>query len=234
MQLGHLYSIGVGPGDVELLTLKALRILKEVPVIFVPKRDDKQESYAYNIVRELIDTRRQEVINLIFPMMKDEAKLRVYWQDAAATIWQRLAQGKDCAFITEGDPLFYGTFSYIHRIFQQHYPRVNTEIIPGISSVNAAAARAQTPLAQGDDRVAILASTPDNERLKQIICNFDTIVLMKVHNIPRVVTILEQLNLVDNFIYVQRCTAPAEEIIRDVRKLKENKSDYLSLVIIRK
>jgi len=234
MQLGHLYGIGVGPGDVELLTLKAFRILKEVPVIFAPKPDDKQESFAYNIVRELIDIRRQEVINLIFPMIKDETKLRVYWQDAAATIWQQLAQGKDCAFITEGDPLFYGTFSYIHHIFQQRYPQVNIEVIPGISSVNAAAARAQTPLAQGDDYVAILASTPDDERLKQILHNFDTIVLMKVHSIPRVITILEQLDLVDNFTYVQRCTTPAEEIIRDARKLRENKSDYLSLLMIRK
>src|SRR5262245_20573306 len=103
------YGVGVGPGDPELLTLKAQRILQAVPVVAVPKGSGKR-SYAYSVVQAFLDETRQEVLELTFSMSKEEEVQRPYWQAAMEEIEKRLAQRKDVAFLTEGDPFFYSTF----------------------------------------------------------------------------------------------------------------------------
>ena len=156
MALGRFYGIGVGPGDPELLTIKAQMILSKVPVVFIPQTSLNEASFAYSIVREFLDSRRQKVAPLIFPMTKDETKLKDAWIQAVNHIWQIIKEGKDCALITEGDPFLYSTFIYIYELFRERYPEVSVEIIPGISSVFAAASRAGMPLALGEDSLAVL------------------------------------------------------------------------------
>jgi precorrin-2/cobalt-factor-2 C20-methyltransferase len=233
--LGRLYGIGVGPGDPELLTLRAHRILSQVPVIFVPQKDGKSRSYASQIIAGLVKEPQQKIIELVFPMRRNAEELASYWDKAVQNIWRHLSRGKDCAFITEGDPLLYGTFIHVFEVLHRSHPETNIEVIPGVSSVSAAAARALLPLASGDERVAILSAVYEDEDIRETLENFDTIVFLKISNaFERVFNILEELCLTDKCICVSRCTTTDEEIIRDVKKLKGKKLDYFSLLIVRR
>ncbi len=233
--IGRFYGIGVGPGDPELITLKAARILSQVAVIFTPQKDEQSPSYARRIIADIVKEPEPRVIELVFPMRKNDAGLIEYWQRAADTIWQYLGNGDDCAFITEGDPLLYGTFIYVFDILRKDHPELNVEVIPGISSINAAAARALVPLVSGSERLAILPATYGDEAITEALQNFDTVVLLKINTVfDRLLGILEKLSLVDRCVYVRRCTTEDEEIIRDIRQLKGQKLDYLSLLIVRR
>ena len=105
VNLGRLYGVGVGPGDPELLTLKAKRILSQVQVVFIPQTGLAETSFAYSIIKDFLDGKRQKVAPLIFPMTKEEAKLKDAWASASNQIWQVIKEGNDCAFITQGDTL---------------------------------------------------------------------------------------------------------------------------------
>jgi len=232
---GCLYGVGVGPGDPELLTLKAVRVLQQAPVVIAPRKTSRDQSYAYSIVSHLVDEDRQEVLPLVFPMKKDLGILRAYWKEACDAIFQRLASGKDCAFLTEGDPLLFGTFIYIFDMLKELNPGVKIEIVPGISSINASAACTQTPLASGDDRLAVLPATYEGAKLRATLLDFDTVVLLKVHSVfDQVLDILEELDLARTSVYIKRVSSPSEEIVRDISKLRGQKLDYLSLLIVRR
>ena len=141
---GCLYGVGVGPGDPELVTLKAQRILEAVPIICAPHADTSRDSFALTIARQYIDTDRQELLRFGFPTDDAEAASRV-WETAAESLAERLKGGQDVAFITEGDPMLFSTFSYILESIRINHPDMAVEIIPGVSSVMAAAARASVP-----------------------------------------------------------------------------------------
>jgi len=231
---GRLYGVGVGPGDPELVTLKAKRILSRVPVIFVPLKDRESRSYAKSIIADLISN-EQKVIELVFPMLRDKKELAAYWQAAADTIWGYLKNGEDGAFVNLGDPLLYGTFIHIWETVKKNHPQVEVEVIPGISSVNAAAARAVFPLASDDERIAIISGNREDKIIRETIKNFDTVVFMKMNSVfDRLLAILEELKLTKKCVYVRRGTTQEEEIIYDVSQLKGKKVDYFSLLILRK
>ena len=232
-KIGCLYGVGVGPGDPELITLKARRILSQVSVIFVPQKDTGHKSYAGSIISGLLGNPAQQVVELVFPMQQNA--LEPYWERAADEIWQRLAQGEDCAFVTEGDPFLYGTFVYILSIFQEHHPEVDIKVIPGISSINAAAASAVLPLSSGRERIAIIPATYQDKALRETLESFDTVVLLKVNTaFDRILDVLEEMKLVDRCTYIRRCTTKDEKIVKDIRKLKGRDLDYLSLLIVRR
>ena len=231
---GRLYGVGVGPGDPELLTLKAARVLRQVPVVCVPRSETSQESYALEIVRDVLDEEKQEILRISFPTDDEEGAATV-WRDAADSIAVHLAQGKDVAFITEGDPMLYSTFSYVLDSICTRYPDVPVEIIPGVSSVMAAAASAGIPLVTHGQRLAILPAVYGIDDLSEAISNFDTIVLMKVNRtLLQALANLEQLGLAGKGIYVRRATTAREEIVSDLARLTEEDLDYFSLLIIKR
>ena len=231
---GCFYGVGVGPGDPELLTLKALRVLQEVPLICTPRSETSQDSYALDIVRDYLDEQRQEIIRIPFPI-DDEAGAAAVWRSAADTIGDHLAQGKDVAFITEGDPMLYSTFSYVLDSITSGYPEVTVEIIPGVSSVMAAAASAGVPLVTHGQRLVILPAVYGIDDLSEAIANYDTIVLMKVNRtLLQALANLEQLGLAGKGIYVRRASTAREEVVRDLTTLSEEDLDYFSLLIIKR
>ncbi len=232
-QLGTLYGVGVGPGDPELVTLKALKLLRRVPVICVPKRGISADSYALGIVGHLLDRDRQEVLELVFPMTKDRARLEAAWKEAARQVSVRLVRGLDCAFITEGDPTVYSTFMHLMGTVRQSLPHVVVEVVPGVSSVTAVAARVGWSLAEGDERIAIIPATYEDQLLRESLERFDTVVLMKVNSAwDRLAPLLEELDLLDRAVYVARASSPQEEVVWDVRSLAGRKLDYLSIVLV--
>jgi len=233
-RIGCLYGVGVGPGDPELLTLKAFKILTRVPVVFVPKKARESRSLARSIINHLMPESEQEVVELVFPMLRDKEQLREHWQQAADIIWQYLSVGNDCAFINVGDPLLYGTFIHVIELLRKGHEEVPVEVVPGISSINAASSRGMVPLAIDDENVAIISSTTDYDFIREVLERFSTVVFMKVNkNFDRILDIIEELNLTDKCLYVKRCTTADEEVIREINQLKGQKLDYFSLMIVR-
>jgi precorrin-2/cobalt-factor-2 C20-methyltransferase len=232
---GKIYAVGVGPGDPELITRKAERIIRSVPVICTPTGTADASSYALSIVEELIDRSRQEVLVQVFPMKKDQEGLAAFWEKAAADVAERVAAGKDVAFITIGDPFLYSTFLYLYRIFRDRYPEIAVEVVPGISSINAAATVAGVPLGMTSDRIAILPTTYEDEELRRTFDNFDTIILMKVSRVfDQVYALLRELGLEEKAVFVRRVGSADEEVVTDLASLVGQKLDYLSLLIVRK
>lgn len=233
--MARIYAVGVGPGDPELVTRKAVRILSSVPVVCTPTGQEDAASYALSIVEGIIDPARQEIITQIFPMSKDETLLEGFWQKAAAEVLERIDAGLDVAFITIGDPMLYSTFLYLYRIFRETRPDVAVEVIPGISSVNASAAAAGIPLGIAGERIAILPATYAEEELRQTLKDFDTIVLMKVSRVfDQVYAMLQELGLEKSGAFIRRTGSELEEVVNDLGSLTGKKLDYLSMLIIRK
>ena len=233
--MARIFAVGVGPGDPELLTRKAERIIREVPVICAPTGAAAAASYALSIVEPLIDRSRQEVLVQVFPMKKDQAGLDAFWEEAAAQVAERVRAGQDVAFITIGDPFLYSTFLYLYRIFQERYPEISVEVVPGISSINAAAAAAGVPLGMTADRIAILPATYEDDELRRTFAAFDTVILMKVHRVfDRVYALLRESGLERNAVFVRRVGGGDEEVVSALETLVGKQLDYLSLLIVTK
>ena len=231
---GCLYGVGVGPGDPELLTLKAQRILQAVPLICVPQAETSSDSYALNIVRQFLDLEKQEIMLVRFPTNDEEGAGRA-WCRAAEVLAERLQQGQDAAFITEGDPMLFGTFSYVLESMRSRYPELPVEVVPGVTSVTAAAAAALTPLVSHGQSLAILPAAYGIDSLRHAVANHDTVVLMKVNRtLIKAMAELGDLGLADKSVYVKRASTDHEEVVRDLGKLAGEKLDYFSLLIIRK
>lgn len=233
--MAKIYAVGVGPGDPELLTRKAERILRSVPVICAPTASPADSSYALSIIEPLLDRKRQEVIIQVFPMRKDQAGLDEFWESAAAEVAEKVRGGRDVAFITIGDPFLYSTFLYIYRIFREKYPDIPVEIVPGVSSINAAAVAAGVPLGMASERIAIIPAAFEEKDLRRVLLDFDTVVLMKVSRVfDGVYALLQELELEKNAAFVSRVGSPEEEVVFDLERLLGQKLDYLSLLIVKK
>ena len=229
---GCLYGIGVGPGDPELLTLKALKALQKVPVICVPQAANQRESYALSIVKDYVKP-EQEILRAPFPTDDAEGAAQV-WREASELVAERLRKGQDVAFLTEGDPMLFSTFSYVLAGVKELCPEAPVVIIPGVSSVMAAAASAGVPLATHGQRLAILPAAYGLDDLSEATSKFDTVVLMKVSpNIVKTLADLEELGLTGQSTYVRRVSTVREKVIKDVTKITEEDMDYFSLLIVK-
>ncbi|RBW67884.1 precorrin-2 C(20)-methyltransferase [Bacillus taeanensis] len=232
--VGTLYGLGVGPGDPELLTVKAFRKLKEAPVIAYPKKQKGSKSYAQRIIDVYINPGEKEMLGLVFPMTKDPEILEREWLNTVEIVWEKLKSGKDVAFVTEGDPLLYSTFIHMMNLVKERYPEVNIETVPGISSINGAASRLGIALAEGDDHVAIIPARDDYEAMKKAIVENDCVIFIKVAKvIDLMLEILRELDLVDKASVVTKVTSN-EEIIWDIRELERAELEYLTLMVVRK
>lgn len=245
---GKLYVIGVGPGDPELLTLKAMRILKTISCICVPKGREEGSSIALSIVENAMDLRDKEILEVYFPMKKTRKTSRregahdkdsatrdldTKWREAAEAILSKLNKG-DTAFITLGDPTIYSTFFYLYDGLLELDPELDIEIVPGVSSITASSARAKISLGLGNEKIAILPTNYAGD-LTQTIEAFDTVVLMKVHKeFENVLNTLKEMSLLKNTFYISRAGMEGERIVADITDVKPEDLNYFSMVIVKK
>ncbi|MCS7260983.1 MAG: precorrin-2 C(20)-methyltransferase [Anaerolineae bacterium] len=227
---GILYGVGVGPGDPELITLKALHTIQSAHVIAVPVSHMAAESYALGVVAHHLRP-EQQVIHLHFPMVRDLYARQASRRAATEVILEHLRLGRDVAFLTEGDPLLHSTFIYILSCLP---PGIPLEVIPGVSSVTAAAAQAVTPLVSADQRLAILPAVFEEEpTLRWVFEHFNTVVLLKVNRVlDRLIDLVQALGLDEHATLVERATLPEARIVRPLSALRGQTVHYLSLVII--
>lgn len=229
-----IHAVGVGPGDPELLTRKAEQVLRRAAVILAPVSNPTEASVALDTIREFIDEERQEVIVHQFPMTSDRARLLPAWNEAAGLIAGHAEAGREVAFITIGDPLFYSTFIYLLRILREKWPHLPVEIVPGISSINAAAARAALPLVEAEEKMAVVPATAGIEQIASALANFETVVLLKVKPLySDILELLRQTGREASTVFVERVGSPRQKILTDFAEISAHSPDYLSLLIIK-
>lgn len=237
---GTLYGVGVGPGAPDLVTLRAIETVRRVPVLALPRSCDYGASKAWEIVKPHVDSASrsfpdQERLFLTFPMRKEPERLRPAWEKAFAAVGERLQQGLDVAFVTEGDPSLYSTFIYLQREASARWPGIRVDVVPAVSSVTAVPAVTGIPLADGQERIAILPGTCGFEDLGPVLRSFDTVVLMKIGpEMPHIIEVLEQEGLVDRAVYVSRATMAEERIVPDLREVRGLRGDCFSMIVVAK
>lgn len=223
---GQLYGLGIGPGDPELLTLKAHRILRSVPVIAYPTLENGK-SMAREIVAEFI---RPEQVEIPFPLpFSAERSSQPYYDLAANKISESLVRGQAVAVLCEGDPMLYGTFMYL---CERLSPQFSPMIVPGISSTLASAAMLGTPLTYRNDILSIIPATLDASLLRDRLIEIDAAVIIKLgRHFLKTRIILEQLGLLERSLYIQQATHPHQRII-PIAEVDPATVPYWSLIVI--
>ena len=224
-----LYGLGVGPGDPDLISLKAVKILQSVPVIaFVQTAD--APSFARRIVAPHLPLGQQEVA-LTMPMSLNRRDAQPAYDAAAATIRTELSQGRDLAFLCEGDPFTYGSFMYL---FGRLSGQVAVEVVPGITSVAACAAAAGMPLASRNDRLVLLPAPLPDEKLRQSLDLHEAVALMKMgRHLGRVKRLLQEMQLLAQAVYIEYGSLPQQKVL-PLQSVREETAHYFSMILIHK
>lgn len=223
---GKLYGVGVGPGDPELLTIKAVRIIKEADVLAVPG-EQKEGSVAYRIAKQAInEIDKKEIISIPMPMTKDEKRLEESHKKGAEEIINYLEMGKTVAFLTLGDPTIYSTYIYLHKRMKES--GYETEIISGIPSFCAVAAKLNQGLVEKNEQLHVIPSSYD---IEDTIALSGTKVLMKSGK--KISTVIEYLKTKDCQVsMVENCGMEDEKIYRSLDEIKDD-AGYYSLIIVK-
>lgn len=230
--IGTLYALGLGPGDPELVTLKARRIMRSVPTLLLPVRREGEEGYAWQIARPHLEAGDQRIVRLPFPQERGNSKLDAQWDKHCRTVLHLLVDGQDAAFLTQGDPLLYGTFIQLATRLWRAAPDLPIQVVPGVSSITAAAAAAGEPLVARGGRLAVLPAVYGLDDLRRTLREFDTVVLLKVNRVlGELVAALERLGLAEQALLVERCGRPEQRVVRGLRGFA-GPVDYFSLVIV--
>lgn len=218
--------MGVGPGDAELMTVKALRRIEESPVIAVPARE-KEKSAAYKIAAKIVkDIGKKEILCIDMPMTRDKEKLAAAHRAGAALLTGVLRQGKDVAFLTLGDPCIYSTYLYLHRLVKAE--GYEAGIISGIPSFCAAGALMGLGLTEGEEQLHII---PSSAQIEEALRLSGTKILMKAgKRMPQVKRALAGL---DREVYmVENCGMEQEKIYCGVEEIPDD-AGYYSLIIVK-
>ncbi|MEO0329861.1 MAG: precorrin-2 C(20)-methyltransferase [Pseudomonadota bacterium] len=226
---GTLYGIGVGPGDPELLTLKAHRILQAAEVIAYPAPDDG-DSFARTIVAQFI-TKDQLEIPIVIPMRIERFPAAKVYDEKAVEIAAQLDAGKDVVVLCEGDPFFYGSFMYL---FERLSERYHSEIVPGVSSLMASAAALHRPLAARNDILTVLPAPLPDEVLAEKMRSGDALAFIKVgRHFSRIVALIEREGLMSRSGYLERVTLDNQQVM-PLEKASTDNAPYFSMILIYK
>jgi precorrin-2/cobalt-factor-2 C20-methyltransferase len=232
--MSKLIGIGIGPGEPELITLKAKKALAEADIVFVPQSKLDKNSVAHEIVNKFISS-EAEIINLLLPMTTDQEVLEQAWKIGAEQIVSALADGKTGAFITLGDCMLYSTYAYILQEIKKIKPELIVENIPGVTSFAAAASVLGQPLAEGDESLAIIPALKKTADLAKILDVHENVVFLKVASkIEELVSVLAALGLSNKAVFISKCGHPDQKIVYDLKELAGEKLEYLSLLIVKK
>lgn len=232
---GRLFGISLGPGDPGLITRRAWALLERNDTVWTyPVRSQRQESYALDIALRASLALPEKHQALLFPMTHDVEKLARHWLKAAETVRDLLAMGQDVLFLVEGDASTYASFCYLARVLRELDSNAQIDIVPGVTSFNAACARLQMPLSEQDDAIAIVPAAYGIATVEKMLDDFDTLVLMKIKPLlDDLIDLLDRRGLLAHSRFIEKAGSPLERIVRDVAKLKGTKVNYLSLLLVK-
>ena len=230
---GIFYGIGVGPGDPELLTVKAIKAIEKVDVLIAPKTEKKDGSVALTVAKPYLN-KDVEIVYQVFPMVKGFAENSTdAWESNKQEILELLRAGKNVAFLTIGDPMFYSTYIYVFRLLENEGVEIQT--IPGIPAFAAIGSQLGYPIVEGDDVLTVIPATASPEKVEKAMQAADNVVLMKVYkNFEEVADMLDKNEMAEQAVLVSRAGLDDEKIIYDVLAHKKEKLNYLSTILTRK
>lgn len=224
---GTLYGIGVGPGDPELITLKAHRLLTTVPILAYPAPENG-DSLARSIVAKHLPGNQQE-IPIRMPLQVNRFPAQEVYDQAAIDIGEYLTAGQDVAVLCEGDPFFYGSFLYLFARMAEKYP---VEVVPGVSSLMACAASLGAPLATRNDILTVLPAPLDEAELKARLTQSDAVAILKVgRHFEKVRRVLRDLKLTDKSRYIEHATMANQRVL-PLDDVDAAKVPYFSMVLV--
>ena len=232
---GRCYGLGVGPGDPELITVKAQRILQSCATVAYFSASGRQ-SNALRVVEQML-VPDQQLIHLVYPMTTERTSpgvsydvvMRRFYDESAETLAEVLAAGRDVAVLCEGDPFFHGSFMYVHNRLSD---RFLTEVVPGVTSMQAGAAVLGTPLVCLDEVLNVVSGTLPAAELRSRLDAAAATVVMKIgRNLEKVRTAVEQAGLLDRAWYVERATM-AEQRVLPLKEVEPHSAPYFSLIVI--
>jgi precorrin-2/cobalt-factor-2 C20-methyltransferase len=233
-RIGTFYGIGVGPGEPDLITIKAAKVLAKVDIIFTASSSKNKHSLAVDIAKDHIPE-TTPVIKLSFPMCMDKNLLQQAWENNAGVIVENLRQGKDAAFLTLGDCMTYSTYGYLGRYVKKMAPEVVMVAIPGITSYQAAAARLNRPLVEGEESLLILSGVRGGDRYRELSRNAENVIFMKAYkNVSDITRALEENGCLENSVGISSCGMPEERIIQDLHEFESIAPDYWTLIFSKK
>lgn len=228
---GKLYGIGVGPGDPELLTLKAVRVINSADVIFTAASSKNNYSLAVDIARPHI-TKKTNVVSLPFPMTSDETVKQEAWENNAQQISDVLKKGFTATFLTLGDPLTYSTFGYILKSLKTVMPEAQIETIPGITSFHAASARLNRVLVEGEESLLITSGAYGGDHLRECTKSVENVVMMKAYkNVKDINEAINDSGFGKDCVAISKCGREGEEIIEDLSHLESKNPNYWTLIL---
>lgn len=226
---GTLYGVGVGPGDPELVTLKALRILTSVPVLAWPAPEEGPSLAREIVAGHLPGTQREIAIRM--PLLPARFPADDVYDRAAVEIGEALAAGDDVAVICEGDPFFYGSFMYLFgRLAGDHA----IEVVPGVSSLTACAAALGSPLSAKNDVLSVIPGPLDTAIMKTRLAEADAAAIIKVgRHLDKIRGVLAELGLTDNARYIERATMAEQRIVK-LADVGDDDAPYFSMILVHK
>lgn len=232
--------MGCGPGDPELLTIRALNIIKEADVIFAPTSKLNKPSIALSIVEKYLK-KTTEIINLVFPMIKDRYSLKEYWKKNAFEIAKMVRSKKKSVYLTVGDPSLYSTWIYIHKELKKNYQDIEIEIVPGITSIFAFAAESKISLVEGDEHLSVVPACYDLNKVKNTVKSSDTIVFLKDGRyFDSVIDMLSETGFSDESqIAIAQDVSTKENILeikhlKDIKGKKQPSQKYFSIMVVKR
>lgn len=237
----ELIGIGVGPGDPELLTVKAVNAIHNADVILCPASKEDRPSIALSVVSSLIDkSKNQEIIKLIFPMTKDQKVLEETWKKNAKIMAEVVLSGKNAVYLTVGDPYLYSTWIYMHKEIEKNFPIVKISVIPGIVSMFTFASKVGVSIAEGAEKVSIIPSCYDLTSVKEIAKNSETLVFLKDGRyFDQVVKLLKEAGFPDDSIFaIGQDLGTKDEVIRKLTLGEVNDgtltTKYFSILVVKR
>ncbi len=229
---GRLYALGIGPGASDLLTVRAARILGKLDVLYAPAGRKGGDSLALSIVREYLGE-QTEIRCTHFPMSADSAEKEAVWDEVAAALAAETQAGKQVGFITLGDAMLFSTWVFLlQRLGRPDW----LEIVPGVTSFAAIAARTQTPLAMEQQSLAVVSCTAPEDEIKQALANHDSLVLMKVYGrFARIKALLADAGLLDRALMMAEATLAGEQCWRQLAEVSDDQAlPYFSTILVNK
>ena len=239
--MAELVCVGCGPGDPELLTVKAVKAIRNADVIMCPTSKEGKTSIAYSIISSIIDeSKKPEVVNLVFPMVKDKEILEDTWKKNARTIADTIKSGKNVVYLTVGDPSLYSTWIYLQRELKLKHPEIKITVIPGIVSMFAFASKVGISIAEGDETVAVIPACYDLSRVKETAKNCDTMIFLKDGRyFDQVISLLKEAGFSDNSLFaIAQDVGTNEEIVKKLTLGEVTKdtltSKYFSIMVVKR
>jgi precorrin-2/cobalt-factor-2 C20-methyltransferase len=237
----ELICVGCGPGDPELLTVKAVNSIKNADVIMCPTSKEGKPSMALSVVSSIVaEANKQEIVNLVFPMTKDKEILENTWKKNARILADSVISGKKVVYLTVGYPYLYSTWIYLHREITKEHPEIKITVIPGIVSMFTFASKVGISLAEGAEKMAVIPSCYDLSRVKEIAKNCDTMVFLKDgHYFDQVIKLLREAGFSENSVFaIGQDLGTDQEIVRKMT-LGEVTSEtittkYFSIMVVKR